>query len=82
MQLCAARGIEPGFVIHDRHLFDGVDERQVAGALAAGAKKPANCKWQNIITMNSDPIPRGFPDGFNLAPHRLPVRPLEQMVAS
>lgn len=74
MQLCAARGIGPGFVIHDSHLFDGVDERQVAGALAVGAKKAANCRWQYIVTMNSDVMPRAFPDGFDLAPHILPVR--------
>lgn len=74
MQLCAARGIGPGFVIHDSHLFDGVDERQVAGSLAVGAKKAANCQWQYIVTMNSDAMPRAFPDGFNLTPYILPVR--------
>jgi uncharacterized protein YydD (DUF2326 family) len=74
MQLCAARDIGPGFVIHDSHLFDGVDERQVAGALAVGEKKAANCKWQYIVTMNSDAMPRAFPDGFNLTPYILPVQ--------
>ena len=74
MQLCSHRGIGPGFVIHDSHLFDGVDERQVAGALAVGAKKAEACGWQYIVTMNSDAMPRSFPDGFDLIPHLLPVR--------
>ena len=28
--LATRRGLSPGFLIHDSHLFDGVDERQVA----------------------------------------------------
>src|SRR5258705_9960023 len=32
------RGRGPGFLIHDSHLFDGVDERQVAKALQLGAE--------------------------------------------
>jgi len=42
----------PGFLIHDSHLFDGVDERQVAHALMLGQK--AAKKGQYIVTMNSD----------------------------
>jgi uncharacterized protein YydD (DUF2326 family) len=38
MRLCAARGIVPGFLIHDSHLFDGVDGRQVTSALKVGAE--------------------------------------------
>lgn len=74
MQLCAPRGIGPGFVIHDSHLFDGVDERQVARALAAGEKKAAKCGWQYIVTMNSDAMPKSFPGDFDLTSHILPVR--------
>ena len=74
MQLCAERKMGPGFVIHDSHLFDGVDERQVARALAVGAKKADECGWQYIVTMNSDAIPRSFPEGFDLTAHILPVR--------
>jgi uncharacterized protein YydD (DUF2326 family) len=33
-------GPGPGFLIHDSHLFDGVDERQVAKALQLGASGP------------------------------------------
>lgn len=44
----------PGFLVHDSHLFDGVDERQIAKALtlAAGIAKDNNLQY--IVTMNSD----------------------------
>jgi uncharacterized protein YydD (DUF2326 family) len=74
MQLCANRDIGPGFVIHDSHLFDGVDERQVAGALAVGAQKSRECGWQYIVTLNSDTMPKSLPEGFDPELYVLPVR--------
>ncbi|KQP32867.1 ABC-three component system protein [Methylobacterium sp. Leaf100] len=44
----------PGFLIHDSHLFDGVDPRQVANALALGADAARAYGGQYIVTMNSD----------------------------
>ncbi|MCY0149641.1 DUF2326 domain-containing protein [Hoeflea sp. G2-23] len=44
----------PGFLIHDSHLFDGVDERQVVAALEVGAKLAREMEVQYIVTMNSD----------------------------
>jgi uncharacterized protein YydD (DUF2326 family) len=44
----------PGFLIHDSHLFDGVDERQVAQALRLGASTASTIGGQYIVTMNSD----------------------------
>jgi uncharacterized protein YydD (DUF2326 family) len=46
----------PGFLIHDSHLFDGVDVRQVRGAILFGAKTAAAHNGQYIITMNSDEL--------------------------
>jgi uncharacterized protein YydD (DUF2326 family) len=43
----------PGFLIHDSHLFDGVDERQIARALLLG-QRAAGSTGQYIVTMNSD----------------------------
>lgn len=43
----------PGFLLHDSHLFDGVDERQVAIALRLG-QLVAGERSQYIVTMNSD----------------------------
>jgi uncharacterized protein YydD (DUF2326 family) len=44
----------PGFLIHDSHLFDGVDERQVAQALRLGASTAGAIGGQYIVAMNSD----------------------------
>ncbi len=44
----------PGFLLHDSHLFDGVDERQIAGALLLGQKATQGTGLQYIVTMNSD----------------------------
>lgn len=42
------------FLIHDSHLFDGVDERQVAKCLVLGRDAAWSAKGQYIVTMNSD----------------------------
>ncbi|MEP6987777.1 MAG: ABC-three component system protein [Chloroflexota bacterium] len=66
MQLVIERGMGPGFLIHDSHLFDGVDSRQIAKALEVGAKFAEELGFQYIVTMNSDDMPwREFSDGFN-----------------
>ncbi|WP_235442845.1 ABC-three component system protein [Caballeronia mineralivorans] len=44
----------PGFLLHDSHLFDGVDERQIAGALLLGLEATQGKGLQYIVTMNSD----------------------------
>ena len=54
LQIVTRRYGGPGFLIHDSHLFDGVDERQVAGALRLGKKISESLQQQYIITMNSD----------------------------
>jgi uncharacterized protein YydD (DUF2326 family) len=57
----------PGFLIHDSHLFDGVDERQVAKALQLGAERATAAGFQYIVTMNSDALPKeGFQRGFDI----------------
>lgn len=74
MRLCASQGIGPGFLIHDSHLFDGVDTRQTARALQVGAETANELGFQYIVTMNSDLMPRDFPDNFSVEPYVLPVR--------
>jgi len=58
VDLATRRGTGPGFLIHDSHLFDGVDERQVAKALQLAADHAAEVGYQYIVTMNSDALPR------------------------
>ena len=66
-ELGAQRGRSPGFLIHDSHLFDGVDERQVAKALQLGAERADRAGFQYIVTLNSDTMPReGFSKGFDV----------------
>jgi uncharacterized protein YydD (DUF2326 family) len=60
MRLAQERGIGPGFLVHDSHLFDGVDERQVARALQVGARNAQELGFQYIVTMNSDAVPAGL----------------------
>jgi len=74
MKLCADRGTGPGFLIHDSHLFDGVDGRQVGKALQLGKETAEACGWQYLVTMNSDALPTEIPEGFDLQSHILPTR--------
>lgn len=71
-----ARQRMPGFLIHDSHLFDGADERQIAKALALGAQKANEHGFQYIVTMNTDDLPQveELPDGFSLQPYINEVR--------
>lgn len=75
VELATRRGLGPRFMIHDSHLFDGVDERQVAKALQLGADHAAEIGFQYIVTMNSDALPRdGFRHGFDVHDFVLPTK--------
>lgn len=54
MELGVKRGRSPGFLLHDSHLFDGVDARQRAHALELGAERAAKLGFQYIVTLNED----------------------------
>ncbi|EHR48455.1 hypothetical protein SacmaDRAFT_0140 [Saccharomonospora marina XMU15] len=64
----------PGFLVHDSHLFDGVDERQRASALQLGAEYAAAEGFQYIVTLNSDETPNDLPDGRVIEDFVLPER--------
>jgi uncharacterized protein YydD (DUF2326 family) len=74
MLLSLGRERSPSFLVHDSHLFDGVDERQVGKALAVGAELAAKHGFQYIVTMNTDAVPRELPSGFKVEDHSLDVR--------
>ena len=44
----------PRFLVHNSHLFDEVDPRQVRSALLFGHDVAKRCKAQYIVLMNSD----------------------------
>lgn len=73
MRLCAKRNIGPGFLMHDSHLFDGVDGRQVISALKIGAETAEELGFQYIVTMNEDDAFKERISGFDLKTHVLPV---------
>jgi uncharacterized protein YydD (DUF2326 family) len=75
MRICRERGIGPSFLVHDSHLFDGVDARQIAKALQVGAAMAEKYNFQYIVTLNSDVLPtEWFTEDFNIDKHILPVR--------
>ncbi len=73
--LCQKRKTGPGFLIHDSHLFDGMDSRQVAKAIEIGARTAEEHKFQYIVTMNSDMVPFAeFSKNFRFNDYVLPVK--------
>lgn len=76
MMIVSKRLGGPGFLLHDSHLFDGVDERQISRALMLGGKATSNNGLQYIVTMNSDifnrlPISADFDFTQSVLPKRL-----------
>jgi uncharacterized protein YydD (DUF2326 family) len=74
MRLCQKRQIGPGFLIHDSHLFDGVDGRQVISALRLGSEIAQELGFQYIVTMNEDDAFKETIEGFDLNNYVLPTR--------
>jgi uncharacterized protein YydD (DUF2326 family) len=74
MRLCAKRQMGPGFLIHDSHLFDGVDGRQVISALRLGAEISKELGFQYIVTMNEDDAFKETIEGFDLNDYVLHTR--------
>lgn len=68
MQSVLGRKID--FLVHDSIIYEGVDKRQRAQAIAHAHKKSEEYGFQYIITMNSDDVPYDdFPDGFDFDSH-------------
>lgn len=55
--LLSQRDTGPRLLVHDSHVFDGVDERQVQAALRLGSRLADEQSFQYIVTMNSDRLP-------------------------
>ena len=73
MQVCAERKIGPGFLVHDSHLFDGVDGRQMIHALKVGAEMADELGFQYIVTMNEDDASKETIADFDIDQYMLPV---------
>jgi len=72
-RLMAERGIGPGFLIHDSHIFDPVDSRQVGAALQYASGLADGLGAQYIVTLNSDKQLE-FPDAFDITPHLMSTK--------
>jgi uncharacterized protein YydD (DUF2326 family) len=66
-------GRGPDFLVHDSHLFDGVDDRQLARALAIAADTCEAEGMQYIATFNSDDLAKAESRGFD--PARYVIEP-------
>ncbi|WP_328681024.1 ABC-three component system protein [Streptomyces sp. NBC_00343] len=67
----------PRLLVHDSHLFDAIDGRQVASCLNIGARLAEEHGFQYIVTLNSDFIAsvEAQSDGaFDAAPYTLETR--------
>ncbi|MEV7966909.1 ABC-three component system protein [Sphaerisporangium sp. NPDC088356] len=62
-------GRAPDFLVHDSHLYDGVDERQVARALQLAAEVTESEQMQYVVTMNSDDLNKAVSMGFDADPY-------------
>lgn len=74
MRLCATQGMGPGFLIHDSHLFDGVDGRQLISALKVGAETAQELGFQYFVTMNEDDAFKETVENFELSDHLINTR--------
>ena len=71
MRLVYSRNMGPQFLIHDSHLFDGVDGRQLISALKVGAETAEELGFQYIVTLNEDDAFKETVTDFHLADHVL-----------
>jgi uncharacterized protein YydD (DUF2326 family) len=67
------RHLGPGFLVHDSHIFDPVDSRQVGAALEYASTLAAEIGIQYIVTLNSDKQLE-FPDEFKISPYILDTK--------
>ncbi|MEV0535577.1 ABC-three component system protein [Kitasatospora sp. NPDC050463] len=59
----------PDFLVHDSHLFDGVDDRQLTAALNLAAEVADAEGLQYIVTLNSDDLAKAQLRGFEAGPY-------------
>ncbi|MEV4705446.1 ABC-three component system protein [Actinoplanes sp. NPDC049316] len=67
-------GRAPDFLVHDSHLFDGVDERQLAAALTLAANVTEEEGMQYLVSLNSDDLDKAVRRNFVADPYLLPQR--------
>ena len=76
--MAIAQGQGARFLIHDSHLFDGVDARQVNSALRAAIEQCKAAGFQCIATLNSDKVATVNDGSLDLMKFAVPVRLTDQ----
>lgn len=69
-------GRAPRVLVHDSHLYDAVDHRQVASCLNIGARLAESRGFQYVVTLNSDflsSVEDESQGAFDSVPYQLPV---------
>ena len=66
--LAHREGRAPDFLVHDSHLFDGVDERQLTRALELAAEITEAEGMQYVLTINEDELHKANRCGFDSSP--------------
>jgi uncharacterized protein YydD (DUF2326 family) len=75
LAILAKRGRRgPDFLVHDSHLFDGVDERQLKHALEAAAELTEREQLQYVLTINEDDLDKAVALGFEAEPYIIEPR--------
>ncbi|RAY13789.1 DUF2326 domain-containing protein [Actinomadura craniellae] len=64
----------PDFLVHDSHLFDGVDDRQLTRALEIAVETMAAENMQYIVTINEDDLAKARALGFGADPYIIEPR--------
>ncbi|WP_245690805.1 ABC-three component system protein [Sinosporangium album] len=67
-------GRAPDFLVHDSHMFDGVDDRQLTNALELAAETVDAEGMQYIVTINEDELAKAERLGFSSDPHVIEPR--------
>jgi uncharacterized protein YydD (DUF2326 family) len=52
--------------MHDGHVFDGVDDRQIAAALMLAAQVAEDEDMRYIVSLNSDDLSKAVQRGFSV----------------
>lgn len=58
-------GVIPGFLVHDSHLFDAMDDRQLCSCLNIGARLSKEYGLQYIVLLNTDRLESAEEIGFD-----------------
>ena len=58
-------GVIPGFLVHDSHLFDAMDDRQLCSCLNIGARLSREYGLQYIVLLNTDRLESAEEIGFD-----------------